>query len=178
MKLRRNIVLTAAFITLLAFSGCKKETAAISDADFYKYISKALVDCYISIYNQNVAGYPVGAIDKTVNGPLGGSIHITGNTTGSGTSTSTDLLFSLTQVPYVYQNGNWKVTITLTGDVTYNGNFSGGYSSVNHQSSSLAVTGSVDYAGTSRSIDMVGNVSINRNSTRTSAIIFGHSVSY
>ena len=179
MPIKKTTVVIAVFMMLLTFTECKKESETISDADFYEYISRSLVDCYVSVYNQNVAGYSAGPVDKTVSGPLGGTIHITGSTTASSSMTTTDLLFSLTNVPYVYQSGNWKVNVTLTGDVTYNGSFYGSYTSVNHQSTNLSVLGTVLYKETtSRSIDMTGNVSISRSSNSTNALIFGHTVSY
>ncbi len=165
-------------VLLLGISGCKKEDTVITDADFYKNTSAALVDCYVAIYNQNIAGYPEGAVDKTVSGPLGGDVHITGSTTASSSTTTTDLLFTLTNVPYVYHNGDWTVTLTLTGDVTYNGSFSGVYKSINHQSANLSVDGTVAYKQTTRNMDMTGSVSINRNNNTVTAVIFGHAVSY
>ena len=164
--------------SLLSISACKKEDTVINDTDFYKNISAALVENYVAIYNQNVAGYPEGAVDKTVSGPLGGTVHITGSTTARGSTTTTDLLFTLTQVPYVYQSGDWTVNLTLTGDVTYNGSFYGVYKSINHQSSNLRMQGAVIYKQTTRNVDMAGTVSISRNNSDVTAVIFGHAVSY
>lgn len=177
MKAKHPLIALLA-ILLISTSGCKKEDTVISDADFYKYTSAALVDCYVAIYNQNIAGYPEGAVDKTVSGPLGGSVHITGSTTASSNSTTTDLLFTLTNVPYVYHTGDWTVTLTLTGDVTYNGSFSTAYKSINHQSANLGVNGTIAYKQTTRNMDMTGSVSINRNNNNVTAVIFGHAVSY
>ncbi|MFM2306515.1 MAG: hypothetical protein RLZZ367_1184, partial [Bacteroidota bacterium] len=60
MKAKHPLIALLA-ILLIGTSGCKKEDTVISDADFYKYTSAALVDCYVAIYNQNIAGYPEGA---------------------------------------------------------------------------------------------------------------------
>lgn len=165
-------------LMLTGITGCKKQETVITDTDLYQNISRALVDCYISIYNQNVAGYPAGPVDKTVNGPLGGTVHITGNVSSNGTMTSTDLLLTLTNVSYVYAYGNWSVSVVLTGDVTYNGSFSSSYVSVNHQSANLSVQGTVQYKETTRSVANVGAVSINRNASGTTAVVFGHAVAY
>lgn len=175
---KQHPFLALLLVLLLSTGSCKKEETVISDADFYKNTSAALVDCYVAIYNQNIAGYPEGAVDKTVSGPLGGDVHITGSTTASSSTTTTDLLFTLTNVPYVYRNGDWIVTLTLTGDVTYNGSFSGAYKSINHQSANLSVDGTVAYKQTTRNMDMTGSVSINRNNNTVTAVIFGHAVSY
>lgn len=177
MKIQHPLVALLVLL-LLGTSACKKEETVISDADFYKNTSAALVDCYVAIYNQNIAGYPEGAVDKTVSGPLGGDVHITGSTTASSSTTTTDLLFTLTNVPYVYRNGDWTVTLTLTGDVTYNGSFSGVYKSINHQSTNLSVNGTVAYKQTTRNMNMTGSVSINRNNSTVTALIFGHAVTY
>lgn len=177
MKAAKSYI-AVCLLLLLTITGCKETETVISDNDFYENISRALVDCYISIYNQNVAGYPEGAVDKTVNGPLGGTVHITGNVTSGGGTTSTDLLLSLTNVSYVYAYGYWSISLVLTGDVTYNGSFSGSYVSVNHQSSNLNMQGTVQYKQTTRSVANLGAVSINRTTSGTTAVIFGHAVAY
>ncbi|MBS1617587.1 MAG: hypothetical protein JST76_03660 [Bacteroidetes bacterium] len=165
-------------VVIVALTGCSKETATISDADFYKYICKSIVDSYIAIYNQNIAGNPAGAVDETVSGPLGGTVHITGNTYSSGTLTTIDLIYNLTGAENQYQSGDWKVNITLTGDVSSNGSFSSSYVSENYQSSNLIVHGTVTYKNTTRNVDMSDNVNISRTTNAINALIFGHSVSY
>ncbi len=165
-------------VLLVALTGCTKEATTISDADFYKYVCKSIVDSYVSIYNQNIAGNPAGAVDETVSGPLGGTVHITGNTNSSGSLTTVDLHYNLTQAQNIYQSGDWKVNITLTGDVSNNGSFSSSYVSENYQSSNLIVHGTVTYKDASRSVDMSGNVNISRSTSGVNAIILGHNVSY
>lgn len=177
MKYSKRILLPAIIVMLVALTGCSKETT-ISDADFYKYICKSIVDSYIAIYNQNIAGNPAGAVDETVSGPLGGTVHITGNTYSSGTLTTIDLIYNLTGAENQYQSGDWKVNITLTGDVSSNGSFSSSYVSENYQSSNLIVHGTVTYKNTTRNVDMSGNVNISRTTNAINALIFGHSVSY
>ena len=168
-------------------SSCTKdeeEPATISDQNFYIGIGAALMNCYTDIYNQNLAGMPTGAQYITTNGPMGGTVVITGTDSYDNTHgiTTTDLLFSMSEVKYIYtyagsDDKSWRSEVILTGTATHSGSFSSTYTSLNHQSDNLHIVGSVTYDGVVRMIDMSGIVSINRSST-TSVNIFGHVVSW
>jgi len=169
-------------------SSCETDStgdpATISDDNFYTGLGAAIVNCYNDIYNQNLAGKPTGAQSKTVNGPLGGTLTITGTTSIDNTHniTTTDLVFNMNSVKYSYSYGgtsgkDWVAEVTLTGSSTYSGSFSSTYTSVNHQANNLRVVGSVTNAGIVRNIDQTGSVVINRSSN-ISVTIFGHTVSW
>jgi hypothetical protein len=136
--------------------------------------------CYNDIYNQNLAGHPVGGQNITVSGPMGGTVIITGSTGYSSNNgiTTTDLVFSMNLIQYSTNVSGFETQITLTGAATYTGSFSSSYTSVNHQSNNLHVTGSVTHNDIVRKIDMTGIVSINRLTSSITATIFGNTVSW
>lgn len=154
------------------------EPATISDKNFYGELGNALIHCFIDIYNQNLAGKPTGTQYITASGPMGGTVIITGTTSYDNTHgiTTTNLVFEMTDVAYTYSTTSTS-NVTLTGAITYTGSFSDSYTSVNHQSDNLHINGSVTHDGIVRTINMSGEVSINRSST-TTVNIFGYTVSW
>ncbi len=153
-------------------------STTISDDNFYKQIGYSLVKCYTDIYNQNLAGHPVGNQNITANGPMGGTVIITGSVGYSSNNgiTTTDLIFSMTSIKYVTNVSDFKTEITLTGATTFTGSFSDSYTSVNHQSDNLHISGSVTHNEIVRKIDMTGIVSINCTTSSVTANIFGNTV--
>ena len=152
----------------------------ISDDNFYYSIGYSLCMCYNDIHNQNLAGHPVGSHNITVNGPMGGTVIITG-TDGYSSSTditTSDLIFSMTSVKYVTNASGFETEITLTGATTFTGSYSDSYTSLNHQSNNLHISGSVTHNDIIRKIDMTGIVSINRLTSSITATIFGNTVSW
>lgn len=161
----------------------EKDSASISDENFYKELGITIINCYVDVYNQNLAGKPTGNQNIIANGPMGGTVSITGTTTYDNTHgiTTTELTFTMTNVNYTFTYGSgdntWVTEVSLTGSATYSGSFSSNYTSLNHQSNNLYIKGSVTHDGITRNVDMSGNVSINRSST-TSVNIFGNKVSW
>lgn len=165
-------------------SGTSNDPTTISNDSFYEEIGYTMIKCFTDIYNQNLAGKPTGNQNITADGPMGGTVVITGSDSYDATHgiTTANLTFSLTSVKYTYNytdsnNKSWFTQVTLTGDITYTGSFSNSYTSVNHQSDNLYIDGSVTYEGTVRNINASGAVSINRSST-TSVNIFGNNVAW
>jgi len=170
-------------ILVMLTNSCTKDedtTTTISDDNFYKQVGYSLVMCYNDIYNQNLAGHPVGGQNITANGPMGGTVIITGSTGYSSNNgiTTTDLIFSMTSIKYVTNVSGFETEITLTGATTYTGSFSDSYTSLNHQSDNLYILGSVTHNEILRKIDMTGIVSINRLTSSITANIFGNTVSW
>ncbi len=171
-------------VFLMLTNGCKKDdentTNTISDEQFYLYIGYSLANCYVDMYNQNLAGHPTGAQNITANGPMGGTVIITGITSYSSNTgiTTTDLLFSMTSINYTTSSNGYVTQITLTGATTYTGSFSSSYTSVNHQSDNLHIIGSVTYQGIVRNIDKSGKVNMNRTESSITATIFGNTVAW
>jgi len=181
---KKTTLLTFLFVLIASISfvtnSCKKDDTSgpISDVNFYRQIGTTLIHCINDIYNQNLAGRPTGTQNINVNGPMGGTVLITGTDSYDNTHgiTTTDLVLSMTNVSYTYSS-EYSTTITLTGPITYTGSFSNSYTSINHQSANLQITGSVTKDGTDRNIDMTGEVSINRSSSIT-VNIFGNIVTW
>lgn len=173
----------------LLTTNCSKDDnadpATVADEVFYQQLGYTIIKCYTDIYNQNLAGKPTGTQNITTTGPMGGTVIITGSSSYDSTHaiTTTDLTFVLTNVVQTYSatstSGNTTVTtqVTISGTSTYKGSFSQTYTSLNHQSQNLHVVGTVNYAGTVRTIDQTGTVIMNR-STTTSVNLFGHNVSW
>jgi hypothetical protein len=175
-------IVLMSFLILFSFS-CEKDDedkkGTIGDENFYSQLGYALVKCYTDIYNQNLAGHLVGAQNITANGPMGGTVIITG-VTGYSTGndiTTTDLVFTMTSIQYTNSSSGYLTDITLNGATTYTGSFSDDYTSVNHQSENMHINGSVTYGDIVRAIDRTGEVSINRSST-TAVNIFGNTVNW
>jgi hypothetical protein len=174
--------------TLMITSSCSKEDedvkeTTISDENFYMMLGVSMINCYTDIYNQNLAGVATGAHTINTDGPMGGTVLITGTTTYDNTHgiTTTDLVLSMNAVQYTYSytsgGKKWITYLTLTGATSYAGSFSYTYTSVNHLSENMQITGTVDCDGVTRTIDSMGAVSINRSST-VAVNIFGHTVSW
>lgn len=171
-------------ILLMLTNSCKEEDSAtsgsISDDNFYKQLGYSLVMCYNDIYNQNLAGHPVGGKNITANGPNGGTVTILGTTGYSSNNgiTTTNLTLSMASIKYITNVNGFETEITLNGATTYSGSFSDSYTSVNHQSANINIVGSVTHNEIVRKIDMTGNVSINRLTSTITANIFGNAVSW
>ena len=186
-RIFRFLSIALCLSTLFFTSGCEvnsnEDTGTVSDTNFYTGLGAAMVNCYHDIYNQNLAGKPTGTQSKTVNGPMGGTVVITGTTTQDNTHniTSADLIFNMANVKYTYtygDTGNEVVAeITLTGSTSYYGSFSTTYTNLSYQSTSLHVVGTVTYAGKVRDIDQTGSVVIN-HASKVTVNLFGHTVSW
>lgn len=189
IRFLRNLIAVLLGVTLMMTVACNKEEdevkeTSISDNDFYMMVGFTLINCYTDIYNQNLAGVATGGHNITTDGPMGGTVLITGTTTYDNTHgiTTTDLVLAMNAVNYIYSHTysdgrKWTVNITLTGSTTYTGSFSSTYTSVNHQANNLQILGTVNFDGVIRSINGIGVVSINRSS-KIAVNIFGHTVSW
>jgi len=166
-------------IVSMLFTGCSKDdVSTISDENFYKQIAYSIALCYNDIYNQNVAGHPVGAFNSTVNGPMGGTVVITGSTSGNGQITTLDLVYAMSEVSYFKTSNGYSTSITITGNSTHTGSIFPGSTSQNHQATGMNIKGTVTYNDIVRNIDSSGIISINRSDANVSANIFGHTVSW
>jgi hypothetical protein len=182
-KLLGLFILTSFIISILISCDSTKKETTISDENFYKELGITLIQCYNDIYNQNLAGSATGTQNITADGPMGGTVVITGSDSYDNTHgiTSTDLVFSMDAVQYIYtyegSSSTWVTELIISGSTTFTGSFSDDYTSLNYQSNNLSITGIVSTGNISRSIKMSGAVSINR-STSTSVNIFGNLVTW
>lgn len=155
--------LIAEILSLALLAGCvaNGEDGSSSDAPitptqaqldvFMKY---ALNSTAMAIYNQNLAGKPVGNVSVTANCPLGGTVAITGSVSYASnvgvTTVNLTYVLSNCQNNYVSSTGidpkstsaSTTLSHTLNGTATYTGSWdSANYVSTNFQSSNLAITG-------------------------------------
>lgn len=160
-------------------TGCdKNDESQISDENFYEQIAYSVICCYSDMYNQNVAGKPVGGQNFSGSGPLGGTVTITGSTSEGDGMTVIDLDYSMTDVKYVKSSNDYTTVITITGVTAETGSFSSSYTSLNYQSENIHIVGKVTYGSKSRQIDMTGPMSFNRSANSVSGEVFGHVVSW
>lgn len=108
-------------------------------------VGLALDDTIWLLYNQNVAGMPAGANDKSATCPLGGTAHITGTTAvASNGITTLHLVFDLSSCA----NSGSLFSLTFTGSVSMDGTFQNAatkFTSVTFSASSLQTTGSLKF---------------------------------
>jgi hypothetical protein len=97
------------------------------------------------LYNQNIAGTPSGAVNKTnIQCPLGGTASITGSASAASNGIST---VTLTYTLAACGNSGPTYSITLTGDVKMAGSFKSSESTtVTMSSDTLTIDGTVKSA--------------------------------
>lgn len=136
------------------------------------------------LYNQNFAGSPVGAQDRSGSCPHGGTFHITGSTgydqyNNIGT---VHLAYDLSGCRNVSTTTELSVDMTHTGFVQQDGTFIGGGASIaiTYQSSPLTFDGEIFGAWSSQGTPVSGvcPVSLSETSGATSGTICGRSASY
>lgn len=180
MKRKFFRLLNVSLIGFICFvnAGCTKDenSKTMSDDTYYKEIAYCLSKCYSDIYNQNLAGKPVGNQNINTSGPMGGNVIITGSTTHDNTHeiTTTDLLFTMNEVKYSTTNAN----LTQNGATTYKGSFSPTYNNTSHLSNDLQISGTVTKDGITRNVNLNTSISINVTKTTVSATINGHNVNW
>ena len=174
------LVLAMAFLVLLTVS-CKHE-AKYADELFYKDVAWGLMTGLSDIYNQNLAGTPSGAVDITANGPFGGTVHITGNTSYSESNgiQTVHLLYDMSgcRISSTYSSSDLNVDLTLNGVISEDGSWSPTYVSVAYASDSLHVNGTSTRGTKDRTVNETTTFVANRTSSGISAELFGFNVSW
>jgi hypothetical protein len=84
-------------------------------------VAWGLNDTIWFLWNQKLAGHPVGTQDIMGACPLGGSVHITGTDSAANGTTTTDLRFELDGC----ENSTTLYDLTFTGSVSMEGSFDG-----------------------------------------------------
>jgi len=125
------------------------------------------------IWNQHFAGQPTGSHDMTVNGPQGGSIHITGTTGFSNGINTANLVFDMTDCKGLDEN----YSLTFTGIVNIDGTFSSTYKALAYISSQLTFHGTVG-KNTNVPVSATCEISINESLSHLSGTICGREFSY
>jgi hypothetical protein len=140
-----------------------------------EHVAYGLIDVFWFLWNQNIAGQPEGQKDITVNGPQGGTVHITGTTEVATNGINTlHLVFDFSNCKGLKE----KYNLTFNGIVSADGTFDVTYTAISYTSSML------NYAGTVGTDDWVTNVddscpiTINETKTTKSGTICGRTFSY
>lgn len=171
-KLSRPGFLALSLFCVLACGGCTQSeespgTVACDQACVDQNVSYTLINVIVDLYNQNLAGRPVGVQDLSGLCALGGTAHITGTTgvdSGNGITT-VNLSYALSGC-HAQAGGD----LVFEGTVSEVGSFDGqDYVSENLSSGSLAMSGTVQ--GTA--IDETCEVHVNRNANAVSGNICG-----
>ena len=178
-----SLFLIVLFPFLLALTtSCNEEE--VSDVNMYTNVSRSITSCITDIYNQNLAGKPSGTQNISAEGPLGGTVIITGsNSVSDDGLNSLDFSYELQSVKYIYVSQYYTTEITITGTITEKGSFKNddNFKSISYKSTNIRITGSISYTENNkmtREIDLSGNITINKGWSTTDAIISGYSVSY
>ena len=142
-KVKLFVVLLTVALILFLVSGCSigEGDTVLTQEKQDEYTAYGLVDMFWFIWNQNIAGQPVGVKDFTVDGPLGGSIHVTGYTEYS-SSTEINTLHLVCEMTAFYGMKD-EYDLQFTGTVNVDGTFSDAYKAITHSSSSLSYSGNV-----------------------------------
>ena len=133
------------------------------------------------IYNQNLAGKPVGYQNISTFCPLGGNVTITGTTGYSSTTgiTTVTLNYSMTNCVVSHMAGAISATLTLDGTLDENGSFSDDFTSLTYLANNLSMSGTLQREGYPDGlIDEICDVNINRTSSGVSAEICDTMVSW
>ena len=178
-----SLFLIVLFPFLLALTtSCNEEE--VSDENTYTNISRSITSCITDIYNQNLAGKPSGTQNITTEGPLGGTVIITGsNSVTDDGLNSLDFSYELQNVKYIYVSQYYTTEITINGTITEKGSFNNDdkVKSLSYKSSNIQIVGSIYYTENEkikREINLSGTISINHGWSSTDAIICGNSISY
>jgi hypothetical protein len=106
-------------------------------------VAWAIDDTIWFLWNQKLAGHPVGVQDVSGACPLGGTVHITGMDSVADGTTTTNIVFEFDACEYSDQ----LFDLTFTGSVNMDGSFNGTsmITAEVFSSTELQVKGSLDY---------------------------------
>ena len=130
----------------------------------------ALDDTLWFLWNQKLAGHPVGVQNISGACPLGGTVHITGMDGVSSGITTTAIQFALDGC----ENSNKQYHLTFTGTVTMDGSFdaSTNFAAETFSAPGLAVSGGLKWRD-QPTIDQACDVSVTQRGTGDSSKLGG-----
>jgi hypothetical protein len=175
---KQSIFVILATIVMVVFSSCgsPSEPEGLDQETQDAFVAYGFVNSYKFIWNQNIAGTPVGYKDITVPGPQGGTVHIFG-TKGYSSSTginTVDLTLEMTNC----KNSNVSYELTFTGTMICSGSWSSTYRAMGYSSDELSYLGTVDNENTCIEVGDVGPVSITETQNGLSGTICGRPFAY
>jgi hypothetical protein len=140
-----------------------------------EHIAYGLVDVFWFIWNQNIAGQPVGGKDFTVAGPQGGTVHVTGTTDVATNGINTlHLTFEMSNCKGIKE----KYNLTFNGEFTADGTFSDMHRAITYNSQQLGFNGSVGTDDWVTDVNGFCEMIINQTFTSVSGTICGRTFSY
>lgn len=170
-----NIYAILATIVMIISCSCgspaEPEPEGISQETKDAYVGYGFVNCFWFIWNQNIAGTPVGAKDLTVAGPQGGTVHIYGTNGLSGDINTCDLTLDMTDC----RSSRVDYDLTFTGSISCVGSFSPSYCAMGYNSEMLSYTGTVDNENTNTAVEDVGPIAITETQSSLCGTICGRS---
>lgn len=177
MKNISRTILVFLFLTLIIYMSCKDETSSptykCDQSCQDENTAYGLVTVFTFIWNQNISGQPAGPKDFTVNGPQGGSIHVTGSTAFSNGINTANLIFDFTDC----KGGDENYSLTFNGVVSMDGTFNSTYKAVTYASPSLRYQGTVG-KNANVPVNATCQITINETLSHLSGNICGRDFSY
>jgi hypothetical protein len=165
-------------LSSVIYMSCKEDTATSPSSSCDQNCKDentayGVTHVFYFIWNQNIAGQPSGAKDFTVNGPQGGSIHVTGSTAFSNEINTCHLVFDMTSCKGMDE----YYSLTFTGVVSIDGTFSSTYKALGFTSSSLKFQGTVG-KDINAPVNETCEIAINETTSHLSGTICGREFSY
>lgn len=162
------IILSVFLLSGFACSLNNDEDLILTQEKQDEYTAYAIIDMFWFVWNQNIAGQTVGDKDFTVSGPLGGTVHVTGNTAIDQVN-GINTLHLVCEYNECY--GMQEVyDMHFTGTFNIDGTFSDTYKAITHTSSSVNYSGTV---GPEKYVTEVSSTGSVMNFSETKTIISG-----
>lgn len=183
-KIMKNLyksILIILFLSSVVYMSCKEST----DTSTGNQTSSCDQNCkdentaygvthlFNFIWNQNIAGQPVGTKDFTVSGPQGGSIHVTGSTAFANNISTCHLIFDMTNS----KSSDEHYNLTFTGVVSIDGTFSTNYTALGYTSPALKFQGTVG-KNVNAAVDATCAITINETTGHLAGTVCGRNFSY
>jgi hypothetical protein len=177
------ILLILSFMMSFIFNYCNKDESTsptpsrVCDQQCQdENLTNGFIDIFWFIWNQNIAGQPVGAKDFTVNGPQGGTVHVTGTTEVSA-STGINTLHLVLEMNYC-KGIDDKYNLIFNGIIGADGTFSTTHKAITYSSQQLNYTGTVGMDDWITELNGTCSITFNETIASVSGTICGRTFSY
>lgn len=177
------ILLILSFMMSFIFNYCTKEEttsqppARVCDQQCQdENLADGFIDTFWFIWNQNIAGQPAGAKDFTVNGPQGGTVHVTGSTEVSA-STGINTLHLVLEMNYC-KGIEEKYNLVFNGTIAADGTFSTTHKAITYSSQQLSYAGTVGMDDWVTELNGTCGITFNETIPAVSGTICGRTFSY
>jgi len=178
-------LLVLSFIISFTFNNCNKDedtststpAARVCDqACQDENLANGFIDTFWYIWNQNIAGQPAGTKDFTVNGPQGGTVHVTGSTAVSA-STGINTLHLVIEMNFC-KGIQDKYNLIFNGTVSADGTFSTTHKAITYSCSQFGYDGTVGKDDWVTEVNGTCNITFNETVPSVSGTICGRTFSY